>query len=113
VRVGVALGLRTVREAINVLLPFAAVGGDIVRARLLNLSGVAGGAAVASASVDLLLEVAAQALFALIGVALLTQVADGAKIASWATAGLGIGAFALGGSTPYSGSAARLSLSGR
>src|SRR5271167_3391037 len=30
VRVGVALGLRTVREAINVLLPVAAVGGDVV-----------------------------------------------------------------------------------
>jgi putative membrane protein len=97
VRVGVALGLRTVREAINVLLPVAAVGGDIMRARLLNLSGVAGGVAVASASVDLLLEVAAQALFVLIGVALLTQVAGGAEIVSWAAAGLGIGAFALGG----------------
>jgi glycosyltransferase 2 family protein len=108
------LGLRTVREAINVLLPFAAVGGNIVRARLLNLSGVAGGVAVASASVDFLLEVAAQALFALIGVALLTQVAGGAEIVSWATAGLGIGALARSvGSTPYSGSAARLSLSGR
>ncbi|HZC76513.1 MAG TPA: lysylphosphatidylglycerol synthase domain-containing protein, partial [Ktedonobacterales bacterium] len=74
-----------------------AVGGDIVRARLLNFSGVAGGVAVASASVDLLLEVTAQALFALIGVALLTQVAGGAEIASWAAGCLGIGVFALGG----------------
>jgi glycosyltransferase 2 family protein len=47
VRVRVVLGLRTVGEAVNVLLPFAAVGGDIVRARLLNFSGVAGGAAAA------------------------------------------------------------------
>ena len=78
-------------------LPVAAVGGDIVRARLLNLSGVAGGVAVASASVDPPAGGGAQALFVLIGVALLTQVAGGAEIASWAAAGLGIGAFALGG----------------
>ncbi|HYZ41339.1 MAG TPA: lysylphosphatidylglycerol synthase domain-containing protein [Stellaceae bacterium] len=97
VRVGVALGLRTVREAINVLLPVAAVGGDIVRARLLNFSGVAGGVAVASASVDLLLEVTAQVLFALIGVVLLTQVAGGTEMASWAAWGLGIAALAVGG----------------
>ena len=97
VRVGVALGLRTVREAINVLLPVASVGGDIVRARLLNFSGVAGGVAVASASVDLLLEVAGQALFALIGVALLTQVAGGTELASWAAGGVGVAALALCG----------------
>jgi putative membrane protein len=78
-------------------LPVAAVGGDIVRARLLNFSGVAGGVAVASASVDLLLEVAAQVLFALIGVVLLTQVAGGTEMASWAPWGLGIAALALGG----------------
>jgi putative membrane protein len=96
-RVSVVLGLRTVGEAINVLLPVAAVGGDIVRARLLNFSGVAGGVAVASASVDLLLEVAAQTLFALIGVTLLTQVAGGAEIAAWAAGGLGLAAFAVAG----------------
>jgi putative membrane protein len=97
VRVGVALGLRTVREAINVLLPVASVGGDIVRARLLNFSGVAGGVAVASASVDLLLEVAGQALFALIGVVLLAQVVGGTEMASWALWGLGIAVLAVGG----------------
>jgi glycosyltransferase 2 family protein len=97
VRVRVVLGLRTVREAVNVLLPVAAVGGDIVRARLLNFSGVSGGVAAASALVDLLLEAAAQALFALIGVALLIRVAGGTEIASWAARGLGIAALALGG----------------
>jgi hypothetical protein len=68
VRVGVVVGLRTVREAINVLLPVATVGGDIVGARLLNFGGVSGGIAVASDSVDLLLEAAAQVLFASVGV---------------------------------------------
>jgi putative membrane protein len=97
VRAGVVLGLRTVGEAVNVLLPVAAVGGDILRARLLNRSGVAGGIAVASASVDLLLQAVAQALFALIGVALLMRVAGGTEIAPWAARGVGIGALALGG----------------
>jgi len=96
-RVRVVLGLRTVGEAVNVLLPVAAVGGDVVRARLLNFSGVAGGLAAASALVDLLLQAGAQALFALIGIALLMQIAGGTEIASWATRGVGIAALALGG----------------
>ena len=97
VRVRVVLGLRTVGEAVNVLLPVAAVGGDAVRARLLNFSGVAGGVAAASALVDLLLQAAAQALFALIGVALLMRVAGGTETAYWAARGVGIAALALGG----------------
>src|SRR5258708_11337931 len=58
VRVPVVVGLRTVGEAVNVLLPVAAVGGDVVRARLLNFSGVAGGLAAPSAFVDLPLPAA-------------------------------------------------------
>jgi len=96
-RVCVVVGLRTVGEAVNVLLPVAAVGGDVVRARLLNFSGVWGGVAAASALVDLLLQAGAQALFALIGIALLMQIAGGTEIASWATRGVGIAALALGG----------------
>src|SRR5258708_5191295 len=89
VRVPVVVGLRTVGEAVNVLLPVAAVGGDVVRARLLNFSGVAGGLAAASALVDLLLQAAAQALFALVGVALLMQVDGATELAFWAAAGVG------------------------
>src|SRR5260370_32919686 len=96
-RVRVVLGLRTVGEAVSVLLPVARVGGDVVRARLLIFSGVAGGVAAASALADLLLQAAAQALFALIGVALLMQVAGGTELASWAARGVGIAALALGG----------------
>jgi glycosyltransferase 2 family protein len=62
-----------------------------------RLSGVAGGVAAASTLVDLLLQAAAQALFALIGVALLMQVADATEIVPWAARGLGIAALALGG----------------
>ena len=69
------------------LLPVAAVGGDVVRARLLNFSGVAGASAAASALVELLLQGGAQALSALIGIALLMQITGGTEIASWATRG--------------------------
>lgn len=97
VRLRVAIGLRTIGEAINVLLPVAAVGGDIVRAILLRFRGVNGAAAAASTLVDLLLQAAAQALFAVIGIALLTQVAGAADLVSWAAKGMALAALALGG----------------
>ena len=97
VRLRWAVGFRMIGEAINVMLPVAAVGGDIVRAMLLKSRGVAGGVAAASTLVDLLLQAAAQALFALIGIALLLHVAGGAALASWAAKGVGLAALALGG----------------
>src|SRR5260221_5371798 len=93
----VVLVLRMIGEAVNVLLPVAAVGGDIVRTRLLSFRHVSGGHAVASALVDLLLEAAAQVLFALFGVALLMQSVGVTDIALWALGVLGIAALALGG----------------
>src|SRR5260221_5657705 len=65
VRVPVIVGLRTVGEAVNVLLPVAAVGGDVLRARLLTFSGVAGGAAWASPLLDPPLPAAAPRFFPL------------------------------------------------
>jgi putative membrane protein len=95
--IGLMIGLRTIGEAINVLLPATAVGGDLVRATLLKSCGVAGGAAVASTLVDLLLQVAAQAFFLLIGVALLLVVAGPTDLALWAGGGVGVALLALGG----------------
>lgn len=65
------IGLRIVREAINCILPVAQVGGDLVGARLLARTGVPGGEAGAGILVDLLLQVATQAVFALAGLAAL------------------------------------------
>ncbi|HEX3406745.1 MAG TPA: lysylphosphatidylglycerol synthase domain-containing protein [Caulobacteraceae bacterium] len=93
----VMIWLRTVGEAFNVLLPVAAVGGDIVRAVLLKSHGVDGGAAAASTLVDVLLQAAAQALFVLIGAALLLLFAGKAGLAWWAVGGAGVAALALGG----------------
>jgi putative membrane protein len=96
--VPVVIGFRMIGEAINVMLPVAAIGGDVVRAMLLqSRGGVDGGAAAASTLVDVLLQAAAQALFMLIGVVLSLLFVGAAKLSLWAAAGVGVAALALGG----------------
>jgi len=91
-----AIGFRVIAEAINVMLPVATVGGDIVRAMLLrSRTGVDSGTAAASTLIDLLLQAAAQALFALFGVVLLARIAGGTELASWAAKGLGVAVLVL------------------
>jgi putative membrane protein len=65
------LALRWIGEAINATLPAAQIGGDVVRARLLQrrLSAPAGGAA--SVAVDFCLSLVAQILFTILGFVLL------------------------------------------
>ncbi len=63
--------LRWIREAVDVLLPVAYVGGGFVGARILTFWRVSSTIALASAAVDLLLQIVAQALFALLGALLL------------------------------------------
>ena len=60
-----------VREAIDALLPFAQVGGQVVGTRLLMLYRVSGAAAGASVVLELTLSVATQLLFTLLGLGLL------------------------------------------
>ncbi|HEX3406442.1 MAG TPA: flippase-like domain-containing protein [Caulobacteraceae bacterium] len=95
--VPVMIGLRTIGEAINVLLPVGAVGGDVVRAMLLKSRGVDGGAAAASTLVDVLLQAAAQALFLLLGLVMSLRFAGAADLTLWAAGGVGVAALALGG----------------
>lgn len=66
--------LRFVREGINVLLPVASVGGEVVGGRLLTFWGVTGGLAAASILADMLIQVATEIAFTLTGVLLLQQV---------------------------------------
>ena len=77
--------LRFVREGINVLLPVASVGGDVLGARLLTFWGVAGSLAAASVLADLLFQVGTLALFAGLGATLLSQLdgAEAARLADW------------------------------
>jgi putative membrane protein len=77
--------LRFVREGINVLLPVASVGGDVLGARLLTFWSVPGALAAASVLADMLIQVATLALFAGIGALLLGQVegAAAAELSRW------------------------------
>jgi putative membrane protein len=93
------LVLRFVREGINVLLPVASVGGDVLGARLLTFWGVPGALAAASVLADMLFQVATLALFAALGAFLLGRM-DGsaaAELAGWTGYGLAVAALLLGG----------------
>lgn len=89
--------LRFVREGVNVLLPVATVGGEIVGARLLTFWGVTAGVAGAGILVDLLLQAVAQAVFALTGALLLLQVAGAEGLVDYVIAGVGVAVVGLGG----------------
>jgi putative membrane protein len=72
----VMLPLRWIAESINTTLPAAQIGGEVVRARLLQrrLDGPARGAA--SVAVDFCLSLFGQILFTLLGFVLLARVSD-------------------------------------
>jgi putative membrane protein len=90
--------LRFVREAVNVLLPVAQVGGDVVGAGLLRLHyGIAGPLAAASIIVDVLMQAATQFLFAVAGLVVLIALDVDVTIAPIAAIGLGVAAVLLGG----------------
>jgi putative membrane protein len=66
--------MRWIGESVSTLVPSAAVGGDIVRARLAAINGAPLAVAAASVLVDLTLGVFTQAGFTLLGVVLLVGV---------------------------------------
>lgn len=94
---GAFLALRFVREGINMLLPVASIGGDVVGGRLLTFWGVAGPLAAASILADMLFQVGAQVLFALLGAGLLMQVPGepAAELARWLLRALAVAAVLL------------------
>src|SRR5262245_28899880 len=87
--------MRFIREAANVLLPMAQVGGDLIGARLLTLRGVAGSLAAASVIVDVLLQAATQFLFACLGLAVLIALGASATVAHTAAVALAVAAMLL------------------
>lgn len=96
-KTGAFVLLRFVREGINVLLPVASIGGDVVGGRLLTFWGATGTLAAGSILVDMLFQAGTQALFALGGVMLLLQVGgDSAQgLATWVLRVLGVTALLL------------------
>ncbi len=94
---GAFVVLRFVRDGINVLLPVASVGGDVVGGRLLTFWGVCGPLAAASILADLLLQIGTQVLFALLGAGLLLQVPgeSAAELGRWVLRALAIAGLVL------------------
>jgi putative membrane protein len=69
----VFIGLRYIRDAINTLIPFAVVGGDVVGARLLSHFGTAASAAIASVLVDIFLQVVCLTILLLAGLGIVAD----------------------------------------
>lgn len=89
------LPLRWIGESINTTLPAAQIGGEVVRARLLQQRLLAPAQGAASVAVDFCLSLFAQILFTLLGLVLLVRLGD---MAEWWPAVLGatlVPAFAL------------------
>ena len=82
------LQLRWVREAVNNLLPLAQIGGEFVVARLLRRRGVPLASAIGGTIADLMMELATQVLFTVLGVALLLHLVGHSETADILTQGL-------------------------
>jgi len=74
------LPLRWIGESINTTLPAAQIGGDVVRARLLQQRVALPARGVASVAVDFCLSLFAQILFTLLGFVLLARLGP---LAGW------------------------------
>ena len=62
---------RLIREAVSALLPLTQIGGEVIATRMMVLSGFKNGPAAGSVIVDLCSEILSQALFTIMGLALL------------------------------------------
>jgi putative membrane protein len=82
--------VRWIREAVNNLLPVAQIGGEFVGARLLRQGGVPLGAAGASVTVDVTMEMMSQIIFTLLGLALLIPRLNEPRVVPWIIGGIGL-----------------------
>ncbi len=94
---GIFVFLRWLREAVDVLLPVAYVGGGLVGARALTFWRVPGAIAFAGMVADLLLQTIAQVLFALAGVFLLARLVGPHAVLPAALLAIAAAALALAG----------------
>ncbi len=83
---------RWIRESANCLLPVAQIGGELFGARVLSIRGLRGGDATASVVVDLTVEIFAQFLFVLLGLALVLNQEDNTGVIEWIIIGTMIAA---------------------
>jgi putative membrane protein len=89
--------MRWIGESVSTLVPSAAVGGDIVRARLAAVKGTPLPIAAGTVLVDLTLGVFTQAAFTLLGVLLLVQSTGRKNFVAPTLIGTLVGVAAVGG----------------
>src|SRR5437868_4492743 len=89
--------MRWIGESVSTLVPSAAVGGDIVRARLAAISGSPVATAAGTVLVDLTLGVFTQAAFTLLGVVLVVEATGQKNLVGPTVIGTLIGVAAVGG----------------
>ncbi len=89
--------MRWIGESVSTLVPSAAVGGDIVRARLAAIRGAPVPVAAGTVLVDLTLGVFTQAAFTLLGVVLLVQSTGRKNFVGPTVIGTLVGVAAVGG----------------
>ncbi len=79
---GVFIGLRFIRDAINTLIPFAMVGGDVIGSRLLAQFGIARNSAIASVLIDIFLQVVGLTIFLLAGLGIMSDLVGSHRLTS-------------------------------
>ena len=89
--------MRWIGESISNLIPSAAVGGDIVRARLATITGTPMAAAAASVIVDVTLGVVTQIEFTLLGLVLLVHATGRTNLVGPTLVGAILGIVAIAG----------------
>jgi putative membrane protein len=89
--------MRWIGESVSTLVPSAAVGGDIVRARLATICGTPVATSAATVLVDLTLGVFMQAAFTLLGVVLLVIATGQRSFVGPTIIGVIVGVAAVGG----------------
>jgi len=91
------LWMRWIGESISNLIPSAAVGGDIVRARLVTITGTSMAAAAATVIVDITLGVVTQIVFTLLGLVLLVYTTGRTNLVGPTLVGAVLGMVAIAG----------------
>jgi putative membrane protein len=89
--------MRWIGESISNLIPSAAVGGDIVRARLATITGTPMAAAAACVIVDVTLGVVTQIAFTLLGLVLLVHATGRSSLVGPTLIGAVLGVLAIAG----------------
>jgi putative membrane protein len=86
---GPFVSARLLRDAAAEVLPLSQIGGFVLGARALVLSGIPAGVAAATTVVDVTAELAAQLVYTVLGVALLAWLRPGSPLTAPALAALG------------------------